>query len=88
MTDDELKAIEARAKAGTMDPWLPGALTVTEFIAAASTDIPALVAEVRRLRKIIHGVCYQCDVELTPENRHISGLMCKACALPVMDMMK
>jgi hypothetical protein len=51
MTDDELKAIEARAKAGTMDPWLPGALTVTEFIAVAKADVPALVAEVRRMRK-------------------------------------
>jgi hypothetical protein len=49
ISEEELKAIEARAKAGTMDPWMPGALTVTEFIAAAQTDIPTLLAEVRRL---------------------------------------
>lgn len=51
MTDDDLKAIEARADAATLDPWLPGAITTSEFIEAARTDIPALAKEVRRLRQ-------------------------------------
>jgi hypothetical protein len=51
MTEDELQAIEERVKRAAMDPWLPGALRVTEFIAAAHTDLPALVAEVRRLAR-------------------------------------
>jgi hypothetical protein len=50
LTIDDLKAIEKRAKAGAMDPWLPGALTVTDFIAAMRTDVPELIAEVWRLR--------------------------------------
>lgn len=78
MTDDELKAIEARANAATKAPWRVAYANVTsadvegpldedlvsrnyggraqyltadaEFIAHAREDIPALVAEVRRLR--------------------------------------
>jgi hypothetical protein len=54
ISEEELQAIEARANAATMDPWLPGALTVTESITAARTDIPALVAEVWRLREAMY----------------------------------
>lgn len=91
MTEDDLKAIEARAAAATPGPWIPTARpegegswpvfflgtscsdedgtwnvfarnhkgTLTEsgkdakFIAAARADVPALLAEVRRLRSTI-----------------------------------
>jgi hypothetical protein len=76
MTEDQLKAIEARANGATAGPWHlaiccdehgedatranieGGAVDVAMevlnddavFIAAARTDVPALVTEVRRLR--------------------------------------
>lgn len=81
MTEDELKAIEARAEAATPGPWETGEevsypgrcagiwpqgdtwnivttdcgvygpeLVDAVFIAHARTDVPALIAEVRRLR--------------------------------------
>lgn len=80
MSEDELKAIEARADAATPGPWrwLNPRMIYSEntevlcawaihaddsdidcdgadraFIVAARTDIPALVAEVRRLRRVI-----------------------------------
>jgi hypothetical protein len=36
------------------------------FIAAARTDVPALIAEVRRLREAIHGMVGQCRFNCTP----------------------
>lgn len=67
-------------------------LADAEFIAHARTDVPALVAEVERLRKALlkrgAAECYQCGTILDDENRHISGLMCIPCSLPVMDTMK
>jgi hypothetical protein len=88
MTEDDLKAIEARANAATPGPWATGAGKVEggqvrelviapnddvivaiayggfgnpvdrtsedrKFIAHARTDVPALVAEVRRLRGVV-----------------------------------
>ena len=81
MTEEELKAIEARLQAATPGPWSdfcesgdwwietmaddgsPGGLVVCDandmdaadmaLIAAAPTDIAALIAEVRRLRTLI-----------------------------------
>jgi hypothetical protein len=78
MTEDELKAIEARANAATPGPWdttsedcivaagdnlcsagmdgdYPGPKRTDDaaFIAAARTDVPVLVAEVRRLQKLV-----------------------------------
>lgn len=71
MSDLDLEAIEARAKAATPGPWVvgPGAFwnyvvgsdehgdhagaqekEDAAFIAASREDVPALVAEVRRLR--------------------------------------
>ncbi len=59
MTDKELNDIEARANASTPGPWIDwgdiGLATDNtqancEFIAAARTDVPALIAEVKRLR--------------------------------------
>lgn len=66
MTPEQLDAIEARANAATPGPWTldhpddgteitgPDS-TVTEldiqFIIHARTDIPALIAEIRRLRR-------------------------------------
>lgn len=52
MTHDELQAIKARAEAATLDPWLPGAMTVAEALEQARTDVPALIAEVERLQKV------------------------------------
>lgn len=55
MTDEELKAIEARANAATPGPWMKGVTydhgRNAEFIAASRTDVPALAAEVRRLKE-------------------------------------
>lgn len=63
--------------------------TNAEFIAHARTDVPNLVAEVERLRKLLlaRGAqeCSQCGTILDVSNRHISGLMCIPCSLPVMD---
>ncbi len=87
MTEEELTAIEGRANAATLGPWVrvaiesyhndemafcvksvptghdiasnqtyyPDAVTPENqlFIAHARTDIPALVAEVRRLRELV-----------------------------------
>jgi hypothetical protein len=91
MTEDELKAIEKRVNAATPGPWTTGAGKIQDrtFIAAARTDVPTLVAEVRRMRKeaIARGAmtCDQCGDVLTDETRHISGLMCIPCGLPVID---
>ncbi len=43
------------------------------FIAAARTDVPALVAEVRRLREVIHGMIGQCRFSCT------SASHCRVC---------
>lgn len=93
MTDDELKAIEARAHAATPGPWHEGVGKLRDgetremvispaddvivalayggfgnpvdrttqdrkFIASARTDVPALVAEVRRLQAA-YGKLYE-----------------------------
>jgi hypothetical protein len=59
VTDDELDVIGARANAATPGPWTwpdwddcseQEADANNEFIAHAREDVPALVAEVRRLR--------------------------------------
>lgn len=58
MTEAELAEIEARANAATPGPWKIGGLRRlqmglmeqdADFVTAARTDVPALVAEVRRL---------------------------------------
>ena len=46
MTDLDLEAIKARAEAANGGPWKDA-----EFVAHARTDVPALIAEVKRLRK-------------------------------------
>lgn len=45
LTDTELDEIEARAKAASKAPWLD-----YEFFVEACTDIPAIIAEMRRLQ--------------------------------------
>jgi hypothetical protein len=37
-----------------------------DFLVAARTDVPALIAEVRRLREAIHGMVGQCRFNCTP----------------------
>jgi len=77
MTDDELKAIKARAEAATPGPWatvlgryvlsradafkgqpdwplMPKTAEDATFIAHARMDMPALVAEVERLRDALN----------------------------------
>ena len=72
ITDAELDAIEARAKAATEGPWLfknnPQLSQLSDkyadfkrfddcvFIAHARTDIPRLVAELRAARESVHVV--------------------------------
>lgn len=63
MTDSELAAIAARANNATPGPWIRfyegyeyaanNYEADTAFIAAARTDVPALVAEVERLHKAL-----------------------------------
>jgi len=43
------------------------------FIAHARTDVPALIAEVRRLREAIHGMIGQCRFSCT------SASHCRVC---------
>jgi hypothetical protein len=50
LTDAELDAIEARANAATQDRWDSTTQGTFDFLIHACNDIPALVAEVRRLR--------------------------------------
>jgi hypothetical protein len=50
MTDGDLKVIEAHLHAAKLDPWLPGSLNVSEIITVYHSDVPALLAEVRRLQ--------------------------------------
>jgi hypothetical protein len=75
MTDDELKAIEARANAATPGDWhaistvpdvwliehIAGHLRAYQgadavFVAAARSDVPTLLDEVRRLRGLVKQV--------------------------------
>ena len=46
MTEEQLRKIEARAAAATKGPWFKHGM----FIAQSREDVPALVAEVRRLQ--------------------------------------
>lgn len=48
MTEEELKAIEAKAKEAAGNLWIQETGLARD---ACETDIPALVAEVRRLQK-------------------------------------
>lgn len=50
LTDEELDAISARADAAAAQPWFRG-YTLTAFVESARSDIPALIAEVKRLRE-------------------------------------
>jgi len=43
------------------------------FIARARADVPALIAEVRRLREVIHGMIGQCRFSCT------SASHCRVC---------
>lgn len=111
MTDDELKAIEARANAATPGPWeveqkectvlrapngppsdqslmgdeqyypwTPDRIEDWQFIAATRTDVPALVAEVRRLREALTGISRQkCPVCEGPE---VAAVMLRGESLP------
>lgn len=84
LADTELDAIDSRAAAATLGPWVATFLpneyesrvgpegqpfiaslpdladsgTDATFIAQARTDVPALVAEVRRLRALIELGCH------------------------------
>lgn len=55
MTEEQLREIEERANAATdnrgigIERWVAN----TEFLAHARTDVPALIAEVRRLNKAL-----------------------------------
>lgn len=49
----DLDAIEARANASTDSPWAFAATADAHFIAHARTDVPALCAEIRRLRSAL-----------------------------------
>lgn len=103
MTDEELNAIEARAKAATEGPWRalpcedwkghcdgilrPDGLMVVKtdsgcyppempdalFIAHARSDVPALVEEVRRLRRTL---------EIVRKNHTDRGDRCLWCDKP------
>ena len=65
MTEDELTEIAHRASAARSGPWVSyvegrdhhgGAgvpIADQDFIASARQDIPRLVAEIRRLRKVV-----------------------------------
>jgi hypothetical protein len=109
MTEDELAAIEARAKAATSGPWVrvaiesyhndemafcvksvptghdiasnqtyyPDAVTPENqlFIAHARTDVPALVAEVRRLRKALTEAEWVMPLSNSSESCSICGSM-------------
>lgn len=53
MTEDELKAIEARAKAGVAGILSEGGGPAFDAMESCEEDVPALVAEVRRLKELI-----------------------------------
>ena len=56
MTEDDLKAIEMRHKAAMEGPWRAGRAALADM---ALQDIPALIAEVRRLREEIEDIQIQ-----------------------------
>lgn len=92
MTEDDLKAIEARTEAATPGPWeqdlgsvksphaVRGVLPAyvcgiasdqdATFIAAARTDVPDLVAEVRRLRELGRELAEACEEALRFAQEH------------------
>jgi len=53
----DLATIEGMAVLAKLNFHLPNWENDSEFIAHARTDIPALVAEVRRLNKVIETMC-------------------------------
>lgn len=58
MTDEELNAIEARAKAATRGPWASHVASnycEADFIAHARSDIPALLSELRAARTALQA---------------------------------
>jgi hypothetical protein len=56
MTEDELQAIEARAEAATAKAFnRASAWEVVVTVGVSQQDVPALVAEVRRLRRFVKG---------------------------------
>ena len=72
ITEQQLAEIEARANAATEGPWTIE-VTNADFFAAARADVPALVAEVRKLREALQfyadGANYaaECDeLKLNP----------------------
>lgn len=78
MTESELDAIEARANAATPGPWYDFS------IANSRADIPALIAEVRRLKAeaaktVLEGLSVQALVariaELETENARFKSLI-------------
>lgn len=84
MTEEELAAIEARAKADDD----------AAFVAAAREDVPALVAEVRRLRgesdrKWLNMVCDRCHVVFgvmcLPRDQEPSPVRCDPCSSAIRE---
>lgn len=63
MTDDELKAIEARLALPLAEPTTTEAQVAAELATEAilNTDVPALVAEVRRAVEVIRAIIYASD---------------------------
>lgn len=125
MTEEELAAIEARAKAATPGPWVVGETWRDHvvdgrfqdgywpvasqpgmdhegawlkgnaaFVAHAREDVPALVAEVRRLRgesdrKWLNMVCDRCHVVFgvmcLPRDREPSPVRCDPCSSAIRE---
>jgi len=83
MGDEDLARIEALCATATQGPWrimiVAGGCTVTAddgcdiptFVAMARTDLPALVAEVEKLRGLLRKVEFVPDCDL--------GLVCPFC---------
>lgn len=79
MTNDELERLAKLAEAATEGPWeaIRPQINVTEedaqFIAAARTALPALVAEVRRLTRELEWVTDERDRLLQTVERAARG---------------
>jgi DNA-binding transcriptional regulator YbjK len=56
MTEQDLAAIEARARAVRTAHQIKVGELVQRYVSASTRDIPALVAEVRRLRALVEAL--------------------------------
>jgi len=76
----DLDAIEAMANAATKWPWVTSPMRNMDFVAHAREDIPALVAEVRKLKVQLDAAIEACCADHPKEIAAAEAEEREACA--------